>query len=78
MADTSCYEECVNAENLGFDFIGTTMRGYTPYTKGVKLPDYKFIKKLVKTLNTPIIAEGGISTPAELKKVMKLKKSLIK
>ena len=73
MADTSCYDECVNAEKLGFDFIGTTMRGYTPYTKGVKLPDYKFIKKLVKTLNTPIIAEGGISTPAELKKVMKLK-----
>ena len=39
MADTSCFEEGQLAEKLGFDLIGTTMSGYTPYTKGRKLPD---------------------------------------
>ena len=27
-------EEGLNAERLGFDLIGTTMNGYTPYTEG--------------------------------------------
>ena len=70
MADTATFEDAVNAEKLGFDLIGTTLRGYTTETKGVKLPDYKFIKKLVKKLNTPIVAEGGISTPKQLKKAL--------
>lgn len=70
MADTSDYDEMVTADKLGFDFIGTTMRGYTPYTKGVKIPDFDIIKKASKNLNAPIIAEGGIWTPEELKKVL--------
>lgn len=70
MADISDYEEAVNAEKLGFDFVGTTMRSYTEYTKGIKIPDFDFISKLSVTLKTPIIAEGGISTPQELKKAI--------
>lgn len=71
MADIATFEEAKNAEKLGVDLVGTTLRGYTPETKGVKLPDYKFIKKLVKNLNTLVVAEGGISTPKELKKALK-------
>lgn len=67
MADTSCYEEMLAADELGFDFIGTTMRGYTQKTKGIKIPDFDLIKKASKTLKAHVIAEGGISTPAELK-----------
>ena len=33
MADTSTYEEAVYAEKLGFDFAGTTLVSYTPYTR---------------------------------------------
>lgn len=69
MADISTFEEAQNAEKLGFDLIGTTLRGYTPYTKGTKLPDFKFIKELAENLKTPVVAEGGINTPEELKKV---------
>lgn len=70
MADTSDYEEMKKADELGFDFIGTTMRGYTAYTVGVKIPDFDLIKRASETLNAPIIAEGGIWTPEELKCVL--------
>lgn len=70
MADTSTYEEMLAADELGFDFIGTTMRGYTPYTKGIAIPDFDLIKKASQTLKAHVIAEGGISTPAELKRAL--------
>ena len=38
MADCSCYEEALHAEEIGFDCVGTTMAGYTPYTQGTSLP----------------------------------------
>ncbi|WP_178667748.1 N-acetylmannosamine-6-phosphate 2-epimerase [uncultured Eubacterium sp.] len=71
MADTSCFEEGQLAERLGFDLIGTTMAGYTPYTKGRSLPDLELIEKYSKELNVPIIAEGGIWSPDDLKNVYK-------
>lgn len=70
MADTSCFEEGKKAEELGFDLIGTTMAGYTPYTKGTPLPDFNLMERYVKKLNTPVIAEGGIWVPEDLKKAM--------
>lgn len=71
MADTSCFEEGQLAERLGFDLIGTTMAGYTPYTKGRSLPDLELIEKYSRELNVPIIAEGGIWSPDDLKNVYK-------
>ncbi len=72
MADTSCYEEGLKAKELGFDLVGTTMSGYTEYTKGTKLPNYELIKKYVDTLGLPIVAEGGIWTPEQLKAALDL------
>lgn len=71
MADTSCFEEGKLAEELGMDLIGTTMAGYTPYTKGRTLPDVELIERYAKELHTPIIAEGGIWCPDDLKNVYK-------
>lgn len=71
MADTSCFEEGKRAEELGFDLIGTTMAGYTPYTKGRVLPDVELIERYVRELHTPVIAEGGIWVPEDLKNVYK-------
>lgn len=34
MADISSVEEAVEAERIGFDIVGTTLVGYTEYTKG--------------------------------------------
>jgi len=72
MADISTFEEGVKAEKLGFDIAATTLSGYTEYTEGTKLPDMKLLKKLVSGLKIPVIAEGGISEPKELKKAIGL------
>lgn len=71
MADTSCFEEGKRAEELGFDLIGTTMAGYTPYTKGRTLPDIDLINRYATELHTPVIGEGGIWVPDDLKNVYK-------
>lgn len=70
MADCSTLEEGIQAEKLGFNAVGTTLSGYTEYTKDVKLPNIDLIKQFVEHLSVPIIAEGGISSPEELKEVM--------
>ncbi|MDE6372604.1 MAG: N-acetylmannosamine-6-phosphate 2-epimerase [Clostridia bacterium] len=70
MADCADFEDAEIAYELGFDYIGSTMRGYTPYTKGIEIPDYDFLTKLVKSFpNVKIIAEGGIWERAQLAKV---------
>lgn len=72
MADCATYEDAVTAKELGFDFIGSTLAGYTEETKGTDLPDLPLIEKMV-ALGVPVIAEGGISTPEELKSVLALR-----
>ena len=70
MADASSYEEGIKAAEIGFDLVGTTMHGYTSYTKGVELPNYDLIKRLSTELSVPVIAEGGIWAPDQLKKAL--------
>lgn len=72
MADISNYEEAIKAYEYGVDCISTTLSGYTPYTKKLEGPDFNLIEKLVKELDIPIIAEGRINTPEELKKALNI------
>jgi len=69
MADCSTYEDAKIAAELGFDCLGSTLAGYTEETKGRKLPDIELIRRMVTDFELPVIAEGGISTPEELKEV---------
>lgn len=69
MADCSTLEEGIQAEKLGFDAAGTTLCGYTDYTKDAALPNIELMKQFVDHLSIPVIAEGGISSPDELKEV---------
>ena len=70
MADCSNIEEGMHAAEIGFDLIGTTMAGYTEYTKGCSLPPYRMIKTLVEQCGKPVIAEGNISTPEQCRHAM--------
>lgn len=67
MADCSCYEEGMHAAEIGFDLVGTTMNGYTEYTKGVELPNIELMGRLARECGKPVIAEGGIWLPDQLK-----------
>lgn len=72
MADCSTYEEAKEAYELGFDCLGTTLSGYTQYTKNRSLPDLQLMERLVQDFPIPVIAEGGIWTPEQLKNVFEV------
>ncbi len=74
MADCSTVEEAFHADALGFDFIGTTMVGYTPQSKGDKIEadDFKILREIVAGVKHRVIAEGNINTPQKAKRVIEL------
>lgn len=70
MADVSDVEEAINAEKMGFDIVGTTLVGYTEYTKGsVPLEE---LKKVIGAVKVPVIAEGNMDTPEKARKAIEL------
>lgn len=73
MADCSCVEDATHAQELGFDLVGTTLAGYTRETKGRQLPDFDLMRELVECLTIPVIAEGGIWSPEQLKETLECK-----
>ncbi|MGF3072452.1 N-acetylmannosamine-6-phosphate 2-epimerase [Facklamia sp. P13069] len=74
MADCSTLEEMKMAEQIGFDYIGTTLVGYTQQSKKDKIEsnDFQLIRQAVETINKPIIAEGNIDTPEKVRHVLEL------
>ncbi|MBW4344715.1 N-acetylmannosamine-6-phosphate 2-epimerase [Staphylococcus aureus] len=74
MADIATVEEAKNAARLGFDYIGTTLHGYTSYTQGQLLDqnDFQFLKDVLQSVDAKVIAEGNVITPDMYKRVMDL------
>lgn len=74
MADCSTIEEALHADELGFDFIGTTMVGYTPQSANLKIEtnDFEIIREILSKAKHPVIAEGNINTPEKVKRVIEL------
>ena len=74
MADISTLEEAKNAEEIGFDFIGTTLHGYTEETKNQNIANenFKFLKEILDTIKISVIAEGKIDTPEKARVVLEL------
>lgn len=74
MADCSTIEEAINADKLGFDFIGTTLVGYTSqsHKDRIEAEDFKIIREIIKNVSHPVIAEGNIDTPEKARRVLDL------
>ncbi len=74
MADCSTIEEALYADSLGFDFIGTTLVGYTAQSKDLNIEtnDFEIIRKILAQVSHPVIAEGRIDTPEKAKRVIDL------
>ena len=74
MADCSTIEEAFFADELGFDFIGTTMVGYTPQSRGMKIEanDFEILRTILKKVKHPVIAEGNVNSPEKAKRVIEL------
>jgi len=74
MADCSTVDEAVFADEIGFDFIGTTMVGYTKESEGLKIEanDFEILRDILAKVKHNVIAEGNINTPKKCKRVIEL------
>lgn len=74
MADCSTVEEAIHADALGFDFIGTTMVGYTDQSRNhrIEADDFKILREIIEKVEHKVIAEGNIDTPQKVKRVIEL------
>ena len=66
LADIDSLSNAVNAQNLGFDAIATTLNGYTEIsTSG--LPNINLVHEITQAIQIPIIAEGGYVSPEQVR-----------
>ena len=73
MADISTLEEGIYCDSLGADIISTTLAGYTLESdNSSETPDFELLEKLVGTVKKPVILEGRIWHPEEVKKAFEL------
>lgn len=70
MADIATLEEAMACARAGADFVGTTMRGYTPETTGINDIDFDFVAKLARECPARVIAEGHIHYPEQARKAL--------
>lgn len=70
MGDISNVDEAVYSEKIGIDIVGTTLCGYTDYTKGDN--PLNTLQKVLKAVKIPVIAEGNLDTPEKAKKSIQM------
>lgn len=74
MADCATLEEMLRADALGFDFIGTTLVGYTRESQKSRIEagDFELIRQIVRRAKHPVIGEGNLNTPEKARRVLEL------
>lgn len=70
MADISTIDEGLRAESLGFQFVGTTLVGYTQQSKDMN--NFEVLSTLIEKCKIPVIAEGNFDTPEKARKALEM------
>ncbi len=68
MADIATEEEGLYAADCGATILATTLCGYTPETRGRDLPALDLLESLARQTSLPVICEGGVGTPDDLRR----------
>lgn len=77
MADCDTLESAIEAEKLGFDFVGTTLAGYTENRAMTTGPDLELLRAMVQNLTIPVIAEGRYSESWQVQTAMRIGASAV-
>lgn len=70
MADISTVEEGLRADEIGFDYVGLTLVGYTEQSKEVD--KFEALTELVSKCSHPVVAEGNFNTPQQAARAIAL------
>ncbi|MFF2052603.1 N-acetylmannosamine-6-phosphate 2-epimerase [Leifsonia sp. NPDC058194] len=65
MADVSTLDEGLRSWEAGAAFVGTTLSGYTPYSRADPTPDVELVAQLASR-GVRVLAEGRFQTPADV------------
>jgi putative N-acetylmannosamine-6-phosphate epimerase/predicted NBD/HSP70 family sugar kinase len=58
MADCDTLASAIRAVELGADFVGTTLAGYTPARAMTSGPDFDLLRAILAGVSVPVFAEG--------------------
>jgi len=77
MADIATLEDGLQAAELGFDLLSTTLAGYTQVTQSRCIPyqpDFDLLASLLRDLDQrlPVVAEGRFWEPADARRALDL------
>jgi N-acylglucosamine-6-phosphate 2-epimerase len=70
LADIASFEDAVAAEGEGADAVATTLYGFTPETAQFRAVNWELLAELVSRMKIPVIVEGHISQPSEVKRAL--------
>ena len=72
MADIATLDDALAAAAAGADAVATTLFGYTADTAGQRSLSWTLIASLVRELTVPIVVEGHITRPEEVRRALDL------
>lgn len=72
LADIASLEDALAAQHAGADGVATTLYGFTAETAGFRSVNWDLVQQLTKLLHVPLIVEGHVSEPWEVRKALDL------
>jgi N-acylglucosamine-6-phosphate 2-epimerase len=72
LADIASFDEAMAAQEAGADAVASTMYGFTPETAAFRAVNWDLVERMVRELRVPVIVEGHISQPEEVRRALGL------